>query len=221
MEDLQSIHSVLFKIRCLRKGDLDNCGVLVMSICTSQVLTVTLDWHWPVGLNSAVPKRLDFKIFCGKSITRESRKKQTNAPQQEESVGGTCVGVQSQPWPTSWGGTCTLCGRDGLCIKKKDNRGKEEREEGRGPVPSLGRAEEKKMRSHIQPVFTCYPYNNLHFSVIHISTPSSDTYSLLLLPFRDQGAYNLIFQIFFRGQSNLQLHVKSEDELPLSCCITC
>jgi len=32
-----------FKIHCLGKGDLDNYGVLVMSICTSHVLTVTLD----------------------------------------------------------------------------------------------------------------------------------------------------------------------------------
>ena len=76
------------------------------------------------------------------------------------------------------------------------------------------------MRSHTQPIFTCYPQNNMHFSVIHISTPSSDTYSLLLLPFKDQEAYNLVFQVFFTGRSTVQPHVKSEDDLSLSCCIT-
>lgn len=115
-----------FKIHCLWKGDLDNCGVLVLSIHTPHMLTVTLDWNWPVGLNSAVSKRLDVQTFCGK-----------------------------------------------------------------------------------------IHQNNLHFSVIHINTPSSDTYSLLLSPFTHQGAYNLVFWIFFRGQSTVQLHLKSKDELPL------
>lgn len=71
-----------FKIHRLWKGDLDNCGVLVLSTHTPHVLTVTLDWNWPVGLNSAVSKRLDLQTFCGKSIARESREQQPNTPRE-------------------------------------------------------------------------------------------------------------------------------------------